>query len=209
MHAECHTLLHKPWCEYTALCSGSIGLHLHVTMLLTAGLEPHSALPTALPMMFNRFCRALPSALRDIKILATSAVSVSSLTIVYNIACSRKATLTGNIAASKQARSPSCKMLWYCPVCTQSTRVITHSVHAEECSQCLWCVQAFYLPATKHPWWWLGIRSIDKKSFGALLKANNSVVLVPGGVSECMVMKHGQPTVSGNQHALLIPLLVF
>ena len=26
-------------------------------------------------MMFNRFCQALPSALRDIKVLATSAVS--------------------------------------------------------------------------------------------------------------------------------------
>lgn len=44
---------------------------------MTAGLEPHSALPTALPMMFNRFCQALPSALRDIKVLATSAVSSS------------------------------------------------------------------------------------------------------------------------------------
>ena len=50
--------------------------YLHVTVWFTAGLEPHSALPTALPMMFNRFCRALPSALRDIKVLATSAVSL-------------------------------------------------------------------------------------------------------------------------------------
>ena len=56
-----------------------------------------------------------------------------------------------------------------------------------------WLVaQAFYLPATKHPWWWLGIRPIDKVSFGNLLEAKNSVVLVPGGVSECMAMKRGQ-----------------
>lgn len=42
----------------------------------------------------------------------------------------------------------------------------------------------------------MGIRPIDKQSFGDLLRANNSVVLVPGGVSECMVMKHGQPTLT-------------
>lgn len=88
------------------------------------GLEPHSALPTALPMMFNRFCEVLPSPLRDIKILATSV--------------------------------------------------------------------AFYMPATKHLWWGLGIRPIDKRSFGDLLKAKTSVVLVPGGLSECMIMKKGQ-----------------
>ena len=53
-------------------------------------------------------------------------------------------------------------------------------------------VQAFYLPATKHIWWWLGIRSIDKASFNKLLQEGNSVVLVPGGVSECMIMESGQ-----------------
>ena len=117
------------------------------------------------------------------------------LNIVYNIARSRAATYT---AASKRR----------CSRCVQPAGSITHVGHAEQSSQCLQYVQAFYLPATKHPWWWLGIRSIDKKSFGDLLKANNSVVLVPGGVSECMIMKHGQPTLTGNQHALL-PLLVF
>lgn len=48
------------------------------------------------------------------------------------------------------------------------------------------------MPATKHLWWGLGIRPIDKRSFGDLLKAKNSVVLVPGGLSECMIMKKGQ-----------------
>lgn len=65
-----------------------------------------------------------------------------------------------------------------------------HAAYLMECHlSCL--LQAFYLPATKHPWWWLGIRPIDKISFGNLLKAKNSVVLVPGGVSECMAMKKG------------------
>ena len=53
------------------------------------------------------------------------------------------------------------------------------------------CLQAFYLPATKHLWWWLGIRSISKASFKQLLQQGNSVVLVPGGVSECMIMETG------------------
>ncbi len=53
-------------------------------------------------------------------------------------------------------------------------------------------LQVFYLPATRHPWYWLGIRSIDKKTFHSLLAAKNSVVLVPGGVSECMLMKQGK-----------------
>ena len=54
-------------------------------------------------------------------------------------------------------------------------------------------MQVFYLPATRHPWYWLGIRSIDRDTFHSLLAAQNSVVLVPGGVSECMLMKKGEP----------------
>jgi len=54
-------------------------------------------------------------------------------------------------------------------------------------------MQVFYLPATRHPWYWLGIRSIDRDTFHSLLAAQNSVVLVPGGVSECMLMKKGKP----------------
>lgn len=52
-------------------------------------------------------------------------------------------------------------------------------------------LQVFYLPATKHLWWWLGIRSIDKANFHKLLEQGESVVLVPGGVSECMIMDKG------------------
>ncbi|KAL0040691.1 hypothetical protein WJX79_001880 [Trebouxia sp. C0005] len=88
------------------------------------GLEPHSALPVALPMVFTDHCDLLPKGLRGIKILAHTA--------------------------------------------------------------------ALYMPATRHFWWWLGVRPIDKANIHKLLAANNSVVLVPGGVSECMVMKQGQ-----------------
>ena len=52
-------------------------------------------------------------------------------------------------------------------------------------------MQVFHLPATRLPWYWLGIRSIDKKTFHSLLAAGNSVCLIPGGVSECMVMQKG------------------
>ena len=55
-------------------------------------------------------------------------------------------------------------------------------------------VQALYMPATRHFWWWLGVRPIDKANIHRLLKSNNSVVLVPGGNTECRVMKHGQET---------------
>ncbi len=40
-----------------------------------AGLEPHSALPVALPMVFTDHCDLLPKGLKGIKILAHTAVS--------------------------------------------------------------------------------------------------------------------------------------
>lgn len=84
-------------------------------------------------------------------------------------------------------------------------------VHAQQSSVWVACVQAFYMPATKHLWWGLGIRPIDKRSFGDLLKAKTSVVLVPGGLSECMIMKKGWHISTVHHHLLLIllPLLFF
>lgn len=55
-------------------------------------------------------------------------------------------------------------------------------------------LQALYMPATRHFWWWLGVRPIDKANIHKLLDSNNSVVLVPGGNTECRMMKHGQET---------------
>ncbi len=45
------------------------------TCSLIAGLEPHSALPVALPMVFTDHCDLLPKGLRGIKILAHTAVT--------------------------------------------------------------------------------------------------------------------------------------
>lgn len=90
------------------------------------GMEPHSALPVAMPMVFSDHCDQLPEGLRGIKLLAHTA--------------------------------------------------------------------ALYMPATRHFWWWLGVRPIDKANIHKLLEAKNSVVLVPGGNTECRVMKHGQET---------------
>lgn len=38
------------------------------------------------------------------------------------------------------------------------------------------------------------MRPIDKANIHKLLESNNSVVLVPGGNTECRMMKHGQET---------------
>ena len=40
------------------------------------GMEPHSALPVAMPMVFSDHCDQLPKGLRGIKILAHTAVSL-------------------------------------------------------------------------------------------------------------------------------------
>lgn len=45
-----------------------------------AGMEPHSALPVAMPMVFSDHCEQLPKGLRGIKILAHTAVSHTCLT---------------------------------------------------------------------------------------------------------------------------------
>lgn len=42
---------------------------------LNTGLEPHSALPVALPVVFTDHCDLLPKGLRGIKILAHTAVN--------------------------------------------------------------------------------------------------------------------------------------
>lgn len=138
------------YCSLKVTCEDYDAIRSDQTYVV--GLEPHSALPSALPVMFNRFCQALPKPLRHIKILATSVV--------------------------------------------------------------------FHLPATRLPWYWLGIRSIDKNTFHSLLAAGNSVCLIPGGVSECMVMQKGQEVmylrkrtgfvrIALNHGAHLLPVFAF
>lgn len=75
-----------------------------------------------------------------------------------------------------------------------STQIAISTMLLRQLSKIVCChetPQVFYLPATKHLWWWLGIRSIDKANFHKLLEQGESVVLVPGGVSECMIMEKG------------------
>nr|QBG05558.1 diacylglycerol acyltransferase [Chromochloris zofingiensis] len=49
----------------------------------------------------------------------------------------------------------------------------------------------FQFPLVRHLWWWLGLRPIDRHSMAALLRHGKSVVLVPGGVQECLYMQPG------------------
>lgn len=59
-----------------------------------------------------------------------------------------------------------------------------------------------YMAGTRHFWWWLGVRPIDRANVDSLLEAKCSVAMVPGGISETMVMQPGtcdllQPCDSG------------
>ena len=47
--------------------------------VLGTGMEPHSALPVAMPMVFSDHCDQLPQGLKGIKILAHTAVSNQQL----------------------------------------------------------------------------------------------------------------------------------
>ena len=45
-------------------------------------------------------------------------------------------------------------------------------------------------PLVRHLYYWWGFRPITKRCMRHLLAAGRSVVLVPGGVQECLVMEH-------------------
>ena len=45
--------------------------------MVSAGYEPHSALPTAMPMVFCEHSPLIPPALRSVRVLATSAVKIT------------------------------------------------------------------------------------------------------------------------------------
>lgn len=47
------------------------------------------------------------------------------------------------------------------------------------------------MAGTRHFWWWLGVRPIDRANVDSLLEAKQSVAMVPGGISETMVMQPG------------------
>ena len=53
-------------------------------------------------------------------------------------------------------------------------------------------MQGFYVPLLRHFWWWLGGRSADKETMHKELALGNTVVVIPGGVQECMHMEPGK-----------------
>ena len=73
--AVCFQAFNHVLVAWFAECGHANTKALFLNLVVLSGLEPHSALPTALPMMFNKYCQALPKALQDIKVLATSTVS--------------------------------------------------------------------------------------------------------------------------------------
>ena len=50
--------------------------------------------------------------------------------------------------------------------------------------------QCFHVPLVRHVFWWLGVRPVTKASIHALLKQGRSVVIIPGGVQEILLMQH-------------------
>lgn len=52
-------------------------------------------------------------------------------------------------------------------------------------------MQLFWVPALRHLWYWLGMRPVSKSVIQQLLQAGTSIALCPGGVAECLHMRHG------------------
>lgn len=53
----------------------------------------------------------------------------------------------------------------------------------------------FRVPLVKHMWSWLGLQAVDRRNCRRLLHSGHSLVLVPGGVRECLHLAHGTETV--------------
>eukprot|EP00850_Spirogloea_muscicola_P010383 SM000061S19210 [mRNA] locus=s61:94751:96513:- [translate_table: standard] len=53
----------------------------------------------------------------------------------------------------------------------------------------------FYTPIVRHLWSWMGLAPATKSTFARLLRDGYTVSLVPGGVQECLYMKHGEEVV--------------
>lgn len=53
----------------------------------------------------------------------------------------------------------------------------------------------FTPPIVRHLYWWLGIRSVARPVITSLLEQRRSVVIIPGGVQECLLMERDQEMV--------------
>eukprot|EP00775_Hariotina_reticulata_P008038 gene8038-8233_t len=71
---------------------------------------------------------------------------------------------------------------------------------AETLMQCLVAAisstwpQCFSAPLVRHVYWWNGIRPVTRQCMKKLLSHNRCVVLVPGGVQECLFMQKDSET---------------
>eukprot|EP00850_Spirogloea_muscicola_P026189 SM005983S19572 [mRNA] locus=s5983:65:837:- [translate_table: standard] len=45
-----------------------------------------------------------------------------------------------------------------------------------------------WVPIVRHVWTWLGLSPVSKRAFAELLRRHISCVVIPGGVTECLVM---------------------
>lgn len=70
-----HAAMPLLWKAFTLFCYAVQFTFFHYAMQFCTGMEPHSALPVAMPMVFSDHCDQLPKGLRGIKILAHTAVS--------------------------------------------------------------------------------------------------------------------------------------
>lgn len=50
----------------------------------------------------------------------------------------------------------------------------------------------FLVPGLRHMWHWLGMRPVSRGVISSILDAGGSVALCPGGVQECLHMRHGE-----------------
>eukprot|EP00475_Leptophrys_vorax_P021320 TRINITY_DN29028_c0_g1_i1.p1 TRINITY_DN29028_c0_g1~~TRINITY_DN29028_c0_g1_i1.p1 ORF type:complete len:377 (+),score=2.63 TRINITY_DN29028_c0_g1_i1:210-1340(+) len=53
----------------------------------------------------------------------------------------------------------------------------------------------FRVPLIKHAWQWLRLTPADKPNLTRLLRGGNSVMVIPGGVQECLYMEHGKEAI--------------
>eukprot|EP00882_Tetradesmus_deserticola_P003021 GHRQ01003207.1.p1 GENE.GHRQ01003207.1~~GHRQ01003207.1.p1 ORF type:complete len:330 (+),score=99.67 GHRQ01003207.1:30-1019(+) len=109
----------------TVVCDG--GTTFSKDKSYVVGLEPHSAMPSAMPASFSLQSTLLPDGLRG---------------RTYGLASS---------------------------IC-------------------------FKIPFTRHLYWWIGIRPITRHWMERLLRQRHNVVLVPGGVQECLYMQKDSET---------------
>lgn len=55
---------------------------------------------------------------------------------------------------------------------------------------CLSSSICFKIPIVRQLWWWVGVRPATREAIHGILANRESVVVIPGGVQECLYMEH-------------------